>query len=164
MHREWRAECGRLYVIFRMMQLHIVADQLRHGAGKPRVSDDAHEIRRMILHIVNRRDRRRHLRDPAGCDAIAALPLSKQLPAPAALPHRLDVFAGGGDALQHRIGFGSHARDGLAIEYAPHEDKTLRAIRLDIDARYVSRECRHAHRFRRPAPRIGGAGLTDCKQ
>ena len=41
------------------------------------------------------------------------------------------------DALQHRVGFGAHLRDRVAIEHAAHEHKPLRAIRLDIDPRYL---------------------------
>ena len=48
------------------MQLDVVADQLRDGAGEARVGDDSHEIRGMILHIVDRGDGCRRLRNPAG--------------------------------------------------------------------------------------------------
>src|SRR5690242_17019304 len=70
--------------------------------------------------------------------------LADQLLAPAALPRRLDIPAGGNDALQHRIGFRPHLRERVAIEHAAHEHKPLRAIRRDIDARYLG--CASIHR------------------
>src|ERR1051326_6060869 len=96
---------------------------------------------------------------------VSVAVLADQLLAPAALPRRLDIPAGGENALQHRIGFRPHLRDRVRIEHAAHEHKPLRAIRLDVDARYLG--CASIHRTtgcRKPRSNDRGRLLTESER